>query len=287
MMPKHSSVVLVSGASSGIGRATVEYLASHGFHVFAGARDRRALEELSRIPNTTALRLDVTRPEEIRAARKMIEDKGMGLFGLVNNAGIVEVGPLMDLESASLRAQFEVNFFGIHELTKTFFPLLLQSQGRVVMISSDSGFFATPFAGPYCASKFALEGYSDSLRREITHHGVKVILIEPGPVATAIWGKAEKSIDPDKFPHSIFIKEAKALGEYSIAQGQRDALPPSAVAEAIYWALTSAKPRLRYLVAKKSWEYRLIKILPAYFVDRLVRKKIQQTIRIAKKMAAE
>ncbi len=286
-MPKHSSVVLVSGASSGIGRATVEYLASHGFHVFAGARDRRALEELSRIPNTTALRLDVTRPEEIRAARKMIEDKGMGLFGLVNNAGIVEVGPLMDLESASLRAQFEVNFFGIHELTKTFFPLLLQSQGRVVMISSDSGFFATPFAGPYCASKFALEGYSDSLRREITHHGVKVILIEPGPVATAIWGKAEKSIDPDKFPHSIFIKEAKALGEYSIAQGQRDALPPSAVAEAIYWALTSAKPRLRYLVAKKSWEYRLIKILPAYFVDRLVRKKIQQTIRIAKKMAAE
>ncbi|MBI5552675.1 MAG: SDR family oxidoreductase [Desulfobacterales bacterium] len=274
--------VLITGASSGIGRAAVEYLAARDFQVYAGARDRGALEELSQIPNVTALRLDVTRPQEILAARQAIEAKGTGLFGLVNNAGITEAGPLMDVETDALRAQFEVNLFGVHAVTRTFFPLLHQSQGRIVMISSDSGFFATPFVGPYCASKFALEGYSDSLRRELTRHGVRVILIEPGCIATAIWDKARRNIDPEKYARSLFGKEALAVGRQALAKGQSAGLPPRAVAESIHLALTLAKPKLRYIVAKNSLEYKLLKILPGSYVDRLVHKKIDRALSLEK-----
>jgi NAD(P)-dependent dehydrogenase (short-subunit alcohol dehydrogenase family) len=268
--------VLITGASSGIGRAAAEYLAARGFQVYAGARNREALEDLSQIPNVTALQLDVTRPQEILAARNAIEAKGTGLFGLVNNAGITEAGPLMDVETDALRAQFEVNFFGVHAVTRTFFPLLHQSQGRIVMISSDSGFFATPFVGPYCASKFALEGYSDSLRREVTQHGVRVILIEPGRIATPIWDKAEKEILPARHAPSIFWKEASAVGCHAIAKGRRCGLPPLAVAESIHRALTRRHPRLRYIVARNRLEYTLMKILPGAWVDRLVFRKLRK-----------
>jgi NAD(P)-dependent dehydrogenase (short-subunit alcohol dehydrogenase family) len=274
--------VLITGASSGIGRAAAEYLAARGFQIYAGARNREALEDLSKIPNVTALQLDVTRPEEILAARQAIGAKGTGLFGLVNNAGIAKAGPLMDVATEDLRDQFEVNFFGVHAVTRTFFPLIHKSQGRIVMISSDSGFFATPFVGPYCASKFALEGYSDSLRREVTQHGVRVILIEPGRIATPIWDKAGRNIDSAKYAHSLFRKEAMAVGRYAIAKGQSTGLPPSAVAEIIHRALTRIKPKIRYVVAKNRLEYKLLRILPAASVDRLVFRKIDRSQRLEK-----
>ncbi|MBI5896540.1 MAG: oxidoreductase, partial [Desulfobacterales bacterium] len=126
----------------------------------------------------------------------------------------------------------------------------------------------------------ALEGYSDSLRREVTRHGVRVILIEPGHIATAIWDKAKKNIDPDRFAHSIFRKEAMAMGRQAIAKGQSAGLPPGAVAKTIYMALTLAKPKLRYIVARNRLEYKLLKILPAAYVDRLVSKKIGRALRL-------
>ena len=132
----------------------------------------------------------------------------------------------MDVATEDLRAQFEVNLFGVHTVTRTFFPLLHKSQGRIVMISSDSGFFATPFVGPYCASKFALEGYSDFLRREVTQHGVRVILIEPGRIATPIWDKAEKYLLPARHTPSLFWEEAGAVGRHAIAKGRCSGLPP-------------------------------------------------------------
>ena len=280
-MPDTTKSVLITGASSGIGRAAAEHLSSRGFHVYAGARDDDALEQLSGIPNATPVRLDVTVAEDIARVQETIREKGTGLFGLVNNAGITKVGPLMDLDTQDLREQFEVNFFGVHEVTRAFFPLLLQARGRIVMISSDSGFFATPFVGPYCSSKFALEGYSDSLRREITSHGVKVVLIEPGRVTTPIWNKTEKIIDPEKLKKSLFREEASALAGYSIRKGKSDGLSPEAVAETIYAALTLPNPKLRYIVAKNSLEYKLIKILPARWVDRMVSKKIKRIMILA------
>ncbi len=275
--------VLVTGANSGIGLATAEYLAVQGFHVYAGARDTRALEALSKKSNITAVKLDVTNAADIIEVKKIIEEKGTGLFGLVNNAGITKAGALMDVSVDDMRAQFEVNLFGVHQITQALFPFILQAKGRIVMMSSDSGFFATPFVGPYCSSKFALEGYSDSLRREITPYGVKVILIEPGRVVSAIWDKGEKILADAKYSNSMFWKEAKALGEYSIRKGKTEGLSPVSVAQIVHQALTLEKPKLRYIVAKNSFEYRLMKIFPAWYVDRLVLKKVQDVTNLAKK----
>jgi short-subunit dehydrogenase len=275
--------VLVTGANSGIGLATAEYLAANGFHVYAGARDTKTLESLSQNQNITAVRLDVTHTADILDVKKIIEEKGTGLFGLVNNAGITKAGALMDVSVDDMRAQFEVNLFGVHQITQALFPFILRAKGRIVMMSSDSGFFATPFVGPYCSSKFALEGYSDSLRREIIPYGVKVILLEPGRVISAIWDKGEKILADAKYINSMFWKEAKALGEYSIRKGKTEGLPPIEVAKIVHQALTLENPKLRYIVAKNSFEYMLMKIFPAWYVDKLVLKKVRDVTNLAKK----
>ncbi|MFZ1980357.1 MAG: SDR family oxidoreductase, partial [Smithella sp.] len=195
LMMNNKKSVLITGASSGIGFATAEYLAAQGFHVYAGARDLSTLEGLSKNLNITHVKLDVTNTADIIEVKRIMEEKDTGLFGLVNNAGIAKAGALMDVSVEDLRTQFEVNLFGVHQITQAMFPLLLKTKGRIVMMSSDSGFFATPFFGPYCSSKFALEGYSDSLRREITPYGMKVIIIEPGRITTPIWNKGEKNLN--------------------------------------------------------------------------------------------
>lgn len=278
----HQKSILVTGANSGIGLACAEYLATNGFHVYAAARDVNTLEKLGKNHNITPIKLDVTNSTDVADVKKIIEERGTGLFGLVNNAGITKAGALMDVSVEDMRAQFEVNLFGVHQVTQTFFPFILQSKGRIVMMSSDSGFFATPFVGPYCSSKFALEGYSDSLRREIIPYGVKVILIEPGRVISAIWDKGEKTITDAKYKNSMFWNEAKALGEYSIRKGKTEGLPAVAVAQVVHQALTLDNPKLRYIVAKNSFEYMLMKIFPAWYVDRLVLKKVQDVTNLAK-----
>jgi len=276
--------VLVTGASTGIGLATTQYLAAKGMHVFAGARKLEALESLAQNPNVTPLKLDVTNAEDIKQARKIIEEKAAGLFALVNNAGIGKGGPLMDVSVDDLRAQFEVNLFGVHQITQAVFPLLLKAKGRIVMMSSDSGFFATPFFGPYCSSKFALEGYADSLRREITPYGVKVIIIEPGRITTPIWDKGEKYLE--QYADSFFAVEAKAIGEYAIRKGKTAGLAPTEVAKTVYQVLTILNPKLRYIVAKNKFEYQMMKILPASYVDKLALKKVQKVLNLSRGVSA-
>ena len=271
--------VLVTGASTGIGLATAQYLAAKGMHVFAGARKQEALEGLAKNSNITPLNLDVTNTEDIKQAKKIIKEKTAGLFGLINNAGIGKGGPLMDVTLEDLRAQFEVNLFGVHQITQAMFPLLLEAKGRIVMMSSDSGFFATPFFGPYCSSKFALEGYADSLRREITPYGVKVIIIEPGRITTPIWDKGEKYLN--KYDGSLFAVEAKAIGEYAIRKGKTTGLAPIGVAKTVYQVLTIASPKLRYIVAQNKLEYQMMKILPASYVDKLTLKKVQKVVKLS------
>lgn len=277
-MSENSKSVLVTGAGSGIGQATAQYLAANHFHVFAGARNLDDLKDLCQDPAITPVKLDVTCAEDVLDAKKFIEARGTGLFGLVNNAGITKAGPLMDVSIKELREQFEVNVFGIHQITQAVFPLLLGAKGRIVMMSSDSGFFATPFVGPYCSSKFALEGYADSLRREIIAHGMKVILIEPGRIRTPIWIKAERMVKEVKPSQSVFWREARAMGRYAIRKGKTGGLPPIAVAKVVHTALTCANPKLRYMIAKNKFEYQLMKILPASYVDRLIIKKIQKVM---------
>jgi len=275
----NQKAVLITGANSGIGLATAEYLAAHGFHVYAGARDLSTLEGLSKNLNITPVKLDVTNTADIIEVKRIIEEKGTGLFGLVNNAGIAKAGALMDVSVEDLRTQFEVNLFGVHQITQAMFPLLLKTKGRIVMMSSDSGFFATPFFGPYCSSKFALEGYSDSLRREITPYGVKVIIIEPGRITTPIWDKGEKILN--KYADSLFAMEAKAIGEYAIRKGKTTGLAPIEVAKTVYHVLIAANPKLRYIVAENKLEYQMIKILPASYVDKLAMKKVQKVVKLS------
>jgi len=278
-MTNNRPSVLVTGASTGIGLAITQYLASRGMHVFAGARKQEALESLAKNPNVTPIPLDVTKAENIKQAKKIIEEKTAGLFALVNNAGIGNGGPLMDVSVEDLRAQFEVNLFGVHQITQAVFPLLLKAKGRIVMMSSDSGFFATPFFGPYCSSKFALEGYADSLRREIIPYGVKVIIIEPGRITTPIWDKGEKCLN--KYADSLFAVEAQAIGKYAIRKGKTAGLSPLEVAKTVYQVLTVPNPKLRYIVAENKFEYQMMKILPASYVDKLTLKKVQKVVKLS------
>ncbi|MBT4090612.1 MAG: SDR family oxidoreductase [Deltaproteobacteria bacterium] len=264
--------ILVTGASTGIGRAAVDSLAAGGFNVYACARKTRDLDELAGIDNVVPIELDVTDTDQINSALKFVQQKKSGLFGVLNNAGIAEAGPLMDLDVKILRRQFEVNFFGVHEVTRAFFPLLLESKGRIVMMSSDSGFFATPFAGPYCASKFALEGYSDSLRRELIDFGVEVVLIQPGRVKTPIWDKGVKFLS--QFPGSIFEKTAVTLGKHAFEKGKTSGLEAGELGKVVQHVFQTKRPKTRYLVSPNNFKYYMVKILSDRRVDRMVQSEI-------------
>lgn len=265
--------ILVTGASSGIGLSITEYLAKNGYKVYANARNDEDITKLGSITNVFPLKFDVTNIDQIKEAYEIVKKKGTGLYAIVNNAGIAIAGALMDVSIDDLMNQFNVSVFGIHRITQTFFPLIAQSQGKVIMISSDSGFFATPFFGAYCSSKFALEGYSDSLRRELMFIGVKVVIVEPGRISTPIWNKGRVFID--KYPNSLWAKYIKQLGEYVIAKGNNEGLPPLRVAELIKKILEDPDPKTRYLIAPKTFKYKLIKkVLSDKYIDNMLYKEL-------------
>ncbi|TFF93399.1 MAG: SDR family oxidoreductase [Promethearchaeota archaeon] len=266
--------VLITGASTGIGRACANYLANNGFNVFGGVRNQKDFQDLAKLANIHPLNIDVTIKESIQNAYDKIKSQNIDLYALINNAGIARAGPLMDLPIQDLREQFDVNLFGVHRMTRKFFPLLNKKIGRIIMMSSDSGFFATPFFGPYCASKFALEGYSDSLRRELLLCDMKVILIQPGRVNTPIWDKGKELLEREG--GSIFMKFAKQLGKEAIEKGKTKGLPSRDVAKVVHKALTKKNPKLRYLIAPSIFKYRLIKLLPEKWVDKMVKKEFNR-----------
>jgi NAD(P)-dependent dehydrogenase (short-subunit alcohol dehydrogenase family)/uncharacterized lipoprotein YbaY len=241
--------VLITGASSGFGRAATELLASKGWFVYAGARSQGDLDALSKIRNVKAIRLDVTRPDEIYTAAALVRAEGRGLYGLVNNAGVGGApAPLNDAEERDLTYVFDVNVYGPWRVTKAFAPLLAESKGRVVNISSIAGFAATPLLGPYAMSKHALEAYSDALRAEMAVLGVTVVAIEPGRFATNIASTATKRMDEqgkslENSPYAELTRQT--LERFSSAQVKEG---PERVARAIEEALSSPAPKPRNLV---------------------------------------
>ena len=279
-MPESTNrgAVLISGASTGIGRACAEHLDSLGFTVFAGVRQHSDADSLrsSGSGRTQPLMLDVTDSKSIASAMRTVDDAcPAGLAGLVNNAGISVGGPLEFVAIEEWRRQLEVNFIGQVAVTQAALPALRRARGRIVNMTSIGGRLATPFLGPYNASKFALEAVTDALRLELRQFGIGVTAVEPGAVATPIWEKGRASLG-----EATANMPAEALELYSagmaaipkfIALGERSGVPPLEVARAVEHALTASRPKPRYVVGRDAKaRLFLTRLLPTRVMDRLV-----------------
>ena len=250
---------VVTGASSGIGRATALCLAAEGQHVFAGVRrdaDGAALHDAARDGELTPVRLDVTDPEQIAEARELVAGHvgGAGLSGLVDNAGIGMVWPLELVPLDAVRQQFEVNVFGQLAVTQAFLPLLRRARGRVVVIGSIGDRLTMPFAGVLCASKAALASLAEALRQELAPWDVGVVLIEPASIHTEAVDKLERDARRavESFPPDgrELYQDAYQRMVAAFAAGEREGSSPEVVAEVVATALTARRPRARYLVGK-------------------------------------
>lgn len=274
-----SEWVVITGASSGIGKAVAERMAAAGWKIIPSVRKE---EDFSfwKSRGTHPVLLDVTRPDQVETAAREIAELTAGArrVHLVNNAGIVISGPVEAVPLAAWREQFEVNVFGLLQVTQALLPRIRETQGRVVNLGSVSGLVASPYLGPYCASKYAVEAISDSLRRELRQFGVHVALIEPGPIDTPIWEKSfsgrEKSLASFSATRQLYAKgleKFEAFARVSAAQAR----PVAEVTKAIHHALGDPRPKVRYLVGERSlgFQLTLVKFLPTSWLDRMIGKQ--------------
>jgi len=270
--------VVVTGASTGIGWGCVKVLTAAGYRVFGSVRKQADADRLQAEfgPNFTPLIFDVTDQAAVRRGAEIVE-KALGgetLFGLVNNAGIAVAGPLLYIGIDELRQQLEVNLIAQLTVTQAFAPLLgadtsrKGAPGRIVMMSSIGGKNAFPFMGPYSASKFGLEGLSESLRRELMVFGIDVIMIRPGAVATPIWDKADE-VDVTRFTNTPYYSSLDKVKEVMIGQG-RKGYPPERIGRAVLKALTAARPKTAYTENPNKLQGAAVRVLPKRMVDRAV-----------------
>lgn len=276
-------IIVITGASTGIGRACALHLDQLGFRVFAGVRrdaDGAALQSAAS-DRLTPLRIDVTDGATIAAARDQVgaAASGRGVFGLVNNAGVGVGGPLEFVPLDDLRRQFEVNVIGQVAVTQAFLPMLRQARGRIVNIGSIAGRMATPFIGPYSASKFALEAINDALRVELRPWGIAVAIVEPGSIATPIWEKGKetsKQVSDDLSPEGreLYGAAVSSLLE-TMAEFEKRAVPAERVAKAVTHALLSKRPKTRYLVGTDArLQAALAAVVPDRITDRLIARQM-------------
>ena len=245
--------VLVTGASTGIGRLTTEHLAASGFFVYAGARKQADLDALNALDHVQAVRLDVTVQSEIDAAVELVRREGRGLWGLVNNAGVLVLGPLVEMPDEDFEWVFDVNVDGVFRVTKAFAPLIVESKGRIVNISSISGFGASPYAGAYAMTKHAVEAFTDSLAELMVEVDVRVSGIQPGNYRTNIGLTTCRHVVSRKEAYRglffDYMQEMVEDCEKLTAAGVDDeGVEPFAVARAIGHALSAEQPKPRYLV---------------------------------------
>ena len=278
-----AAAIVITGTSTGIGRASAIELDRRGFRVFAGMRSPAAAEQLRAAASSrlTPVEIDVTDAAGIAAAAKTVGDAvgDAGIAGLVDNAGIAVAGPLELLPIDALRRQFEVNVIGQVAVIQAFLPLLRKGRGRIVNISSISGGLAAPYMGAYAASKFALEAITDSLRLELRTWGIGVSAVEPGPIDTPIWEKATavaEQMAAGVSPEAMKLYETDlAAVRRSVAQSAKTASPVDRVVQAVVHALTARRPKTRYFLG---WGVRLpfkaFRMLPDRLRDRIVRRAV-------------
>jgi NAD(P)-dependent dehydrogenase (short-subunit alcohol dehydrogenase family) len=280
---RSEAVAVVTGASSGIGRATATALGARGFRVLAGVRKQADAARVAEAPGVEPVTLDITDSEDVSRLAQRVRDlagNGGRLKALVNNAGIAVNAPVEAIPIAEWRRQFEVNFFGHVAVTQALLPAVLDSGGRVVNVSSIGGRVAGPTFGAYAASKFALEAMSDALRREVGRLGVGVVVVEPGSVATPIWGKGratfeELAAEMDAAHRARYGDLVAAMLEQAEATG-RNGIFPEAVAAVIVRAVEARRPRTRYLVGRDAkLAARAARLLGDRFVDALIARSLR------------
>jgi len=277
--------VVITGASTGIGYAAADYLAGKGWRVFAGVRKEADAARLAETLGeaVTPVMIDVTDMDSVRKAGETVRAAldGAPLSGLVNNAGVAVAGPLLHLPIEEMTAQLDINVTGQLRVTQVFAPMLgavrdhTGPKGRIVNISSVAGFSAAPLVTPYSCSKFALEAFTQGLRRELMLYGIDVVAINPGPIATPIWDKAE-AMDPAQYEHTDYAPAVARILSYMLKRG-RDGLPPIVVAEAIHRALTDAKPKLNTVLTPEPFTQWLLGVLPGRMTDKMISGRLGLT----------
>jgi NAD(P)-dependent dehydrogenase (short-subunit alcohol dehydrogenase family) len=274
--------VLVTGASTGIGRTTALRLDGSGWRVFAGVRREADAESLRQeaSPSLVPVILDVTDSGQIAAAAEQIEREsdGDGLDGLVNNAGVAVPGPLETIPLEDLRHQLEVNLVAYVAVTQAMLPQIRRAEGRIVFLASIGGRIAFPFGGPYHASKFATEAVGDVFRQELRPWGIEVAIIEPGSIDTPIWDRGQEKAEEieTKSPQTNLLYGA-ALDKFRkvIEDTAERGIPPEKVAKAISHALESTRPKTRYLVGLDAKVQARIKpLIPTRLFDRIVARRL-------------
>jgi NAD(P)-dependent dehydrogenase (short-subunit alcohol dehydrogenase family) len=275
--------VVVTGASTGIGRASVQVLTQKGFHVFGSVRKPADADSLIAEfgDKVTPLMFDATDVAAVKEAADKVKSivGDITLSGLVNNAGVAVTGPLMHIPIDEFRYQMEVNTIGPMIVTQAFLPLLgavnppVENPGRIINITSVAGVRAAPFFGPYSASKHALEAISGSLRQELMLYGVDVIIIGPGAVVTPIWNKAEQ-VDSSQYNNTDYKQSYKTMNDFMGALGPQG-IPVENVGKLVHHTITTAKPKVRYaIVPNRLTDWIIPQILPKRLLDKIIAAKI-------------
>ena len=275
----HSKTALVTGCSSGIGEGIANCLREVGWDVFPTARSESDLQKLhSR--GFDALRLDLSDSISIdNCVSSLMRKTPLGIGAIVNNAGIAIPGAVEDLTRDNLRAQFEVNVFGLQELTNKLVPIFRdQGWGRIVNISSIYGILSAPMVGGYCASKHALEALSNAQRMELRNSGIALSLVEPGPILSRFRGNAYESLRKKISKEDYFYSEYKKTLKHKLGKSQKNklfTLRPEHVAEKVVHALTSDRPKRRYLVTYLAHAgYIMSRVLPDFAIDYFMKKSV-------------
>lgn len=275
--------VVVTGVSTGIGWGTAKILIQKGFRVFGSVRKTQDAERLQKEfgKNFIPLIFDVTDEPAVQAAAQQVRERlnGETLFGLVNNAGIAVPAPLIHQATDDFRHQIEVNLISVLIVTKAFVPLLGSDRslkgkpGRIINISSVGGKRGSPFLGAYVASKHGLEGFSESLRRELMLYGIDVIIVGPGTVATPIWDKGEQ-VDAMLYADTEYLESGRRMQKYMVESG-RKGYPPEKVGEVVWHALITPKPRVRYAVEPGGAISQIVQLLlPRRVLDNIIARNL-------------
>jgi NAD(P)-dependent dehydrogenase (short-subunit alcohol dehydrogenase family) len=261
--------VLVTGASTGIGRNIAERLAAEGYFVFAGARKDKDLEELDAIDNVKAVRLDVTSQEDVDAAVETVKQEGKGLYGLINNAGVAVVGPLSQTPDSDLQFVFGVNIGGVVRITRAFAPMIIESKGRIMTTGSISGILSSPTLGVYSMSKHAVEAFTDALAGEMAEHGVSVSVIEPGNYKSKIRRTTMQRTREKMETAGVELTDEQRERFDSTAERELALKEPDEVSDAFMHALFSDAPKRRYMVVPNAEE-----------AERTIRKAVEELVQL-------